>query len=56
MLIPNACIDYMSITAFYWMLEMGVSVVVVSLPPIWTALDSRIRLPSEYEDLEGDSN
>ncbi|KAJ3480117.1 hypothetical protein NLG97_g8147 [Lecanicillium saksenae] len=49
-------IDYMSKASFYWIMEMGVSVVVVSLPPIWTSLDGKANLFSGMETLDDESN
>ncbi|KAJ6790373.1 hypothetical protein PWT90_04211 [Aphanocladium album] len=45
---------YMSKAAFYWILEMGTSVVVVNLPPIWTALDAKASLLSGFGTLGDD--
>lgn len=49
----------MSKASFYWLLEMGISVVVVNLPPIWTAFDAARpdgRLPSVYASLDDEES
>ncbi|OAA73819.1 hypothetical protein ISF_00720 [Cordyceps fumosorosea ARSEF 2679] len=43
---------YMSKTAFYFVLEAGISVTVLNLPPIWTALGGDAQLLSGFVTLE----
>lgn len=46
----------MSKVTFYWVLEMGVSVLIVNLPPIWTAFDAKAVLLDGLERLDDESN
>lgn len=46
----------MSRVAFYFILETGVTVTVLNLPPIWTALGRDARLFSAFATLEDDES
>lgn len=46
----------MSKAVFYFVLETGVTVTVLNLPPIWTALGRDARLLSNFANLEDDES
>ncbi|OAA81788.1 hypothetical protein LEL_01333 [Akanthomyces lecanii RCEF 1005] len=47
---------YVSKAAFYFVLETGVTITVLNLPPIWTALGRDARLLSNFANLEDDES